>query len=336
LPEVFGAIGDKWKKLGGAGSLIGNPITGEEPTSDGIGRRQKFEKLNGMIYWHPKTGANCVLGLIGHRWLEIGAENFGYPITDETPTSDGVGRFNHFRAFNQNGQTSDSSIFWHPSTAAFEIYGAIRDRWASMGWEKSNLGYPTRQEVKLLSLHSLPGTQHIRRRTQSFQRGSLIYNSLTGQILTSTVLGTKFILTFDSGFVPTDIHLGGSYKIVLNSAGESTFSGRFHNSGATNIDYILVAVIMTPSGIGYTFTHKGHTDGDLEIGGDNNDNFVITGFNTQIKDSWKEVGLAALVGRVEASDTLLGGINDLLEDLAKEGVKKLVMGAVSYVLIGVI
>jgi uncharacterized protein with LGFP repeats len=181
LPEVFGAIGDKWKKLGGAGSLVGNPITGEEPTSDGIGKRQKFEKLNGMIYWHPKTGANCVLGLIGSRWLEKGAENFGYPITDETATSDGVGRFNLFRKLNQNGQTSDSSIFWHPSTGAWEIFGAIRDRWSSMGWEKSILGYPTSGEMKTLVDHMPPGvTLQGQSRSQNFQGGSLIWNSSTG------------------------------------------------------------------------------------------------------------------------------------------------------------
>ena len=72
------------------------------------------------------------------------------------------------------------------------------------------------------------------------------------------------------------------------------------------------------------------------LSGDNDDNFVITGFNDKIKESWNQVGMAALVGTVKARDTLVGGINDILEDLAKEGVKKLVMGAVSYVLIGVI
>lgn len=338
MPEPFGAIGDKWKKLGGPGSLIGNAITEEKPTSDSIGRFQEFEK-NGRIYWHPKTGANCVLGLILHRWLQLGAEKFGYPITDETATSDGVGRFNHFRKLHENGQTTDGSIFWHPDTGAHEIFGAIRDKWGSLGSEKSNLGYPTDHEMKLVSLNPIPGTQHIRRRIQNFQRGDLIWNSITGQVFTSTVEGSKRILIFDSGFVTTPIHLGGSYKLILNDAGEYTFSGHFHNSGITNIDYVLAVVVMAPSGspnaTGFTFGHSGHTDGDLGIDVNNNDDFVQTGFRQEVKDRWKELSMAAFIGKVQAKDTLVGGIPEIFEDLAKEGVKKLVLGAVSYVLIGV-
>jgi len=122
LPEVFGAIGDKWKKLGGAGSLIGNPITGEEKTSDGIGRFQKFANLNGMIYWHPKIGAFCVLGLIGHRWLEIGAEKFGYPITDETPTSDGVGETIKFSSITRNSTYSPPNTKFPKRKFNLEFY----------------------------------------------------------------------------------------------------------------------------------------------------------------------------------------------------------------------
>ncbi|HVP82962.1 MAG TPA: hypothetical protein VMS35_07975 [Nitrososphaeraceae archaeon] len=152
-------------------------------------------------------------------------------------------------------------------------------------------------------------------------------------------MGSKLTITFDSGFVTTDIHLGGSYKLVLNDAGEYTFSGRFHNSGLTNIKYVLGVVVMSPGGspgaTGFSFSHSGHTDGDLEIGGENDDNFIQTGFKQVIKDRWKELGFAAFVGTVKPRDTLVGGINDLIEDIAEEGVKKLVLGAVSYVLIGV-
>jgi uncharacterized protein with LGFP repeats len=62
----------------------------------------------------------------------------GYPTTDETPTPDGVGRYNHF--------SKSASIYWSPSTGAWSVHGAIRDRWASLGWERSALGYPTSDE----------------------------------------------------------------------------------------------------------------------------------------------------------------------------------------------
>jgi hypothetical protein len=50
-----------------------------------------------------------------------------------------VGRYNHF---NEGG----ASIYWHPNTGAWGIYGDIRKRWAELGWERSYLGYPTSDE----------------------------------------------------------------------------------------------------------------------------------------------------------------------------------------------
>ncbi|MCU4979600.1 hypothetical protein OB987_18405 [Bacillus cereus] len=63
----------------------------------------------------------------------------GTPITPELPTSDGVGRFRHYR--NDGGVWS---IHWHPDTDAHEVHGAIRDKWASLGWE--HFGYPITDE----------------------------------------------------------------------------------------------------------------------------------------------------------------------------------------------
>ena len=61
----------------------------------------------------------------------------GFPVTDELGTPDGRGRFNHFEG---------GSIYWTPQTHAHEVHGAIRDKWASMGWERSRLGYPIGDE----------------------------------------------------------------------------------------------------------------------------------------------------------------------------------------------
>ncbi len=58
----------------------------------------------------------------------------GYPVTDETPTPDHIGQFNHF---SKNG-----SIYWTPTAGAWEIHGDIRTEWAKLGWERSVLGYP--------------------------------------------------------------------------------------------------------------------------------------------------------------------------------------------------
>ncbi|MGW4435234.1 LGFP repeat-containing protein [Streptomyces sp. NPDC004596] len=131
------AIDEKWATI----PWIGAPVdagagTAEGANPDGRGRSRDFE--HGTIDWSPQTGAHEVHGAIRDHWAWLGAERFlGYPITDETGTPDGVGRYNHF----ENG-----SIYWTPETGAWEVHGAIRDKWASMGWERSQVGYPTSDE----------------------------------------------------------------------------------------------------------------------------------------------------------------------------------------------
>ena len=132
--EVHGAIVEKWASLGWERSALGYPKTDEGMTPDGVGRFGHFQ--GGSIYWTPTTGAHEVHGAIVEKWASLGWEQslLGYPTTDESVTPDGVGRFNHFRS---------GSIYWTPETGAQEVHGWIRDKWASLGWERSCLGYPT-------------------------------------------------------------------------------------------------------------------------------------------------------------------------------------------------
>ncbi|WP_327024423.1 LGFP repeat-containing protein [Micromonospora sp. NBC_01739] len=159
---VFGAILEKWASMGYSNSPLKFPVMSEGTVADGVGRFQNFE--GGMIYWHPQIGAFVIWGLIGERWLQIGKEQFGYPITDETATPDGIGRFNHFRAFTPNGPV-DASIYWTQQTGAHEVYGGIRQKWAEMGFEKSHLRYPISHEE-----------DHEGGRIQRFQGGALFWN----------------------------------------------------------------------------------------------------------------------------------------------------------------
>lgn len=137
LINVHGAIFMKWQDLGGEHSFLGRPIQPETFCPDQHGVYVHFQ--GGSIYWTPETGAQIVYGEIRNKWSAMGWERslLGYPTTDELPTPDGVGRFNHFQG---------GSIYWTPETGAHEIHGAIRDKWASLGWERSHLGYPTSDE----------------------------------------------------------------------------------------------------------------------------------------------------------------------------------------------
>src|SRR5262249_14573546 len=94
MPSVIGAIRDKWIALGGSSSFLGQPLTDELTTPDAIGRYNHFQ--GGSIYWTPQTGAHEVHGGIRDKWASVGWERslLGYPVTDESATPDGVGRFN--------------------------------------------------------------------------------------------------------------------------------------------------------------------------------------------------------------------------------------------------
>ena len=132
---IWGAIREKWSQLNWEKGPLGYPTTDELTTPEGIGRYNHFSKA-GSIYWTPANGAHGIWGLIRQVWQQLGWETgpMGYPVTDELTTPDGVGRYNHF--------DKAASIYFSPGTGAHEVHGAIRARWAALGWERSYLGYP--------------------------------------------------------------------------------------------------------------------------------------------------------------------------------------------------
>ncbi|HEY6072322.1 MAG TPA: hypothetical protein VIV15_02765, partial [Anaerolineales bacterium] len=163
--EVHGDIRAKWLALGGVNSFLGYPLTDETVTPDGIGRYNHFQ--GGSVYWSPNTGAHEVHGLIRDKWASMGWEQsfLGYPLTDETPTSDGVGRYNDFQA---------GSIYWSPSSGAWEVHGVIRDYWRNLGAEHGPCGYPTSDEQP----YNDPNGVYTR--WSDFQIGSLLWSPTKG------------------------------------------------------------------------------------------------------------------------------------------------------------
>lgn len=133
------------KKEADLRGALGAPLADVEAGA-GLGYLRRYQ--NGIVYVKP-PGAPCwVQGAILAKYLELGAEggnagsipagvNLGYPTTDELVTTGGEGRYTHFER---------GSIFWSYPSGAHEVHGAIRDKWASLGWEKSWLGYPISDE----------------------------------------------------------------------------------------------------------------------------------------------------------------------------------------------
>lgn len=87
-----------------------------------------------------RTPAQLAATLIKARHEALGGTKgfLGVAQGAVTVCPDGVGYFQHFKG---------GSIYWSPATGAHEVHGAIRHRWASMGWERSFLGYPRTDET---------------------------------------------------------------------------------------------------------------------------------------------------------------------------------------------
>ena len=103
-------------------------------------------------------------GAIRDHWGALGWEDsvLGYPVSDETTTPDGIGRYNNF----QNG-----SIYWTPSTGAWEVHGPIMSRWASIGLGSSVVGYPVSDAT---------GVPDGIGRFNRFQNGNIYWSPTTG------------------------------------------------------------------------------------------------------------------------------------------------------------
>jgi len=160
--EVHGAIRDDWSAHAAQAGYLGYPVTNEIATPFVLGRYNHFQ--GGSVYWSPASGAHEVHGAIRDRWASLGWENglLGFPVTDENSTPAGFGRYNHF----QNG-----SVYWSPASGSHEVHGAIRDRWASLGWENGFLGFPVSDEF------GVPAG-----RQSNFQNGALFWNTATGVV----------------------------------------------------------------------------------------------------------------------------------------------------------
>jgi glucose/arabinose dehydrogenase len=161
--EVYGSILGTWAALGYERSYLGYPTTGEQGSQDGVGRANFFQR--GSIHWTIATGAHEVQGAIYDRWAALGwhTSYLGWPTTGEQTAQDNSGKASFF----QRG-----SIHWTPTTGAWEVQGAIYDRWAALGWHTSYLGWPTSGEFDIAG-----------GRRSNFQQGYITWNRATGQVI---------------------------------------------------------------------------------------------------------------------------------------------------------
>ncbi len=159
---VLANIDERYGALDGINGYLGTPYTlgGCGIKSDGC--YQNF--LGGNIYWSAATGAWDVSGGIGARWIALGAERslIGYPASAEVRGLKNSGAYQNY----ENGR-----IYWSAATGAWDVSGAIKDRWAIFGSENSLFGYPNGPEIRGLR----DGGSY-----QQFQIGRIYWSAATG------------------------------------------------------------------------------------------------------------------------------------------------------------
>ena len=156
--EVSGDIETVYLRMGGPAGVLGQPVTGQLVTPDGVGRYHHFER--GSIFWSPAHGAHEVHGAIRDRWAALGWEAgvLGYPVTDEYIAADGLGRVSDFER---------GSVYWQPGFGAHELWGDLRAAWRARG-AQTGLGYPISDQ------YAVPGGW-----MADFERGSLRWDAAT-------------------------------------------------------------------------------------------------------------------------------------------------------------
>ena len=285
---VHGDIQGKWAALGWERCpFLGYPLTDESGCPDGVGRFNHFQ--GGSIYWTPTTKAFSVHGDIRAKWASLGWERcavLGYPLTDETGCPDGAGRFNHF----QNG-----SVYWSPATGAFSVHGAIRDRWASLGWERGSLGYPTSDEGDLAGGG----------RVSSFQHGRIAWTAAKGAWIET---GTPGVSQLDFNFSPivfgNGVPVGGFAHLTIRQDGSYVFSGHFHDSGGTAYSTQLAWALKDTKNRAYSFAHTGHVAGTFESGS-RDDDWNVVGTSPSIRANWADLQGASSNARASADLDIL-------------------------------
>lgn len=88
----------------------------------------------------------------------------GFPASDEQASANG-GRVSHFQ---------HADVYWHPNTGAFEVHGAIRDKYNALGGSGGLLGYPISDESDVFKNGTQAG------RLNNFEFGTIYWSGNTG------------------------------------------------------------------------------------------------------------------------------------------------------------
>ncbi|MCW4354090.1 hypothetical protein ONR57_12345 [Hoyosella sp. YIM 151337] len=208
----------KWEQFGWETGWLGYP-TASEIGHGPLGSQQEFQGAG--LFWSQPAGVYAVGGAIRAKYDAAGGPGgfLGYPTSDELTPPDGVGRFNTFKNHltNLNG-----SIYWHPQHGAHPVSGPIFAQWASAGYEASQFGYPTADQMNLEGIAA----------EQQFQNSKIYTPGVSfpvGQSGVSLTLGVPSAGPMSAAALPDGVRFSGA-------GFEMTFQK--NSGGNLNIDYL--------------------------------------------------------------------------------------------------
>ena len=188
---TYGDIYLRYRGFSDVTGVLGLPVSDEEPV--GAGRRSRFDF--GEICFKSGIGAFEVHGAIRDRYEALGGPaTFGFPMTNESSVmlnGKEIGRYNNF----ENG----GSIYWSGASGAWDVYGAIKAEWDTLGGAVGPLGFPTSGETDTPLAHA-PGPD-AGGRYNNFQNGVIVWHASGPYAGANPVLNLHFYVdSFNSSF----------------------------------------------------------------------------------------------------------------------------------------
>ncbi|HLZ64087.1 MAG TPA: hypothetical protein VKR06_44730 [Ktedonosporobacter sp.] len=117
---------------------------------------------------------------------------------------------------------------------------------------------------------------------------------------------------FDNG-----VPVGGFSHLTLRDDGSYTFSGHFHDSGATSYEVGCVWLLKDSQNMVYTFERTGHVYGTFEPGSRDYD-WQVDSHNDELANRWANIAAGSRATAHAAADMdILGFTNALIGDLGK-------------------
>ena len=129
-------------------------------------------------------------------------------------------------------------------------------------------------------------------------------------------------LVFDSGYISTDLPIGGWAKLFISKTGDYTFSGKVVDGGLYGFKFALTTVALTPSGLAITKQHTGSVGGTFTPGSDT-DSWTETGVDVRIHDKWQDLANAQGTSKLEADFSITPEIDKALKDTLGEALTAL-------------